>query len=102
MAESPAWKRAFDEAEKRLSPSVTRALATPEIIEALTIAIAVRRRMLEDIGSVSRRVLHFWNLPAGTDVRKVSLQIADLERQLRSLNRQLDEMRQGDSDASTT
>lgn len=70
---------------------MTQFMATPEVIEALTIAIAVRKRMLEDLGGVAKRVLHLWNLPAGTDVQKVSIQIANLERQLRQLQRQVTE-----------
>ena len=93
MANSPVWKRVFDETEKVLNPPLTQFMATPEVIEALTVALALRRRMLEDIGNVASRVLHTFNLPAGTDVRKVSVQIAHLERQIRSLNRQLDELK---------
>ena len=96
--DTPIWKKAFDGAEKAVSPPLTDLMAAPEVIEALTIAIAVRKRFLEDIGKVASRLLHTWNLPAGTDVRKLSLQIANLERQLRSVNRQLDELKMEQAD----
>ncbi len=96
--DTPVWKKAFDEAERAVSPALTNLMATPEVIEALTVAIAVRKRFLEDVGKVASRVLHTWNMPAGSDVRKVSVQIANLERQLRSVNRQLDELKQERTD----
>ena len=87
------WKKAFDAVEKQVGPALGRALSNPKVIEAITLAVAVDRRARQDLAEFVRRQLHLANLPAGTDVQKVSNQIANLERQIRQLNRRLDELR---------
>jgi polyhydroxyalkanoate synthesis regulator phasin len=49
---------------------------------------ARRDRTLE---SVSRRLLHLLNLPAGSDIRRLREQIARLERQVVALSKDLDD-----------
>lgn len=88
----PIWKKAFDAAEQQAAPVLTKLLASPEVIGALGLAMAVRRRVLDDVSQSIRRNLHSVNLPSGTDVRNVSNQIAGLERQIRQLNRRIDEL----------
>lgn len=88
----PLWKKVYDVAEQQAAPVLTRALSTPEVIEAVGLALAVRRRAVDDVSQFFRRNLHNVNLPSGTDVRDVSNQIAGLERQIRQLNRRIDEL----------
>jgi hypothetical protein len=38
----------------------------------------------------TRRVLHFWNLPAGSDVTRLLNEIGKLQQEVRALTRQLD------------
>ena len=90
--DTPAWKKAFDAVEKQAGPTLGKALSNPRVIEALTLTMAIERRAREDVAEFVRRQLHLVNLPAGTDVQKVSNQIANLERQIRQLNRRLDEL----------
>ena len=86
----PLWKKAFDAAESRASPVLTKVFANPTVVETMRVATAVQRRASDDLSSFIRRNLHTVNLPSGTDVQKVSNQVASLERQLRVLNRRLD------------
>ena len=90
--DQPLWKRAYDAAEQQAAPVLTQVLSAPEVIEAVALAMAVRRRAVDDISQFIRRNLHSVNLPSGTDVRAVSNQIAGLERQIRQLNRRIDEL----------
>jgi hypothetical protein len=90
--DTPWWKKVFDAAEQRAAPPLGRALSNPNVIEAITLTMAVQRRASEDLAEFVRRQLHLANLPAGTDVQKVSNQIASLERQIRLLNRRLDDL----------
>ena len=89
MAE-PLWKRAFDAVERGSSPTLTKALSDPDVIEAITLTSAVRRRAQSDLAGIARRGLHLFNLPAGTDISKVSHQVAGLEREIRMLNRRIE------------
>ncbi len=86
----PLWKRAFDVVERNSGPALTKTLSNPEVIEAMTLAVAVRRRAESDLAELVRRGLHLFNLPAGTDISKVSHQVAGLEREIRQLNRRIE------------
>ncbi len=88
----PLWKQAYDVAEQRTAPVLTKLLSAPEVVDALGLAMAVRRRAVDDVSQFIRRNLHNVNLPSGTDVRDVSNQVAGLERQIRQLNRRIDEL----------
>jgi len=90
--EDPLWKKAYDTAEKQAGPLLAKLLANPTVIEAITLGTAIQKRASEDAAELIRRGLHGVNLPSGTDVRKVSNQIAGLERQIRQLNRRIDEL----------
>lgn len=54
------------------------------------LAKAVRKRAESDLAELARRGLHLVNLPAGTDISKVSQQVAGLEREIRQLNRRIE------------
>lgn len=89
----PSWKKAYDAIEQQASPALTKLMSNPDVIDAITLGVAVQRRASQDFRAVIRRGLHGMNLPAGTDVRDVSQQVAGLERQIRQLNRQVTELR---------
>ncbi|MEZ5376010.1 MAG: hypothetical protein R2733_05800 [Acidimicrobiales bacterium] len=91
----PLWKRVFDAVERESGPALTKTLANPDVIELITIAAAVRKRAQSDLAEVARRGLHVFNLPAGTDISKVSQQVAGLEREIRQLNRRIEELQGG-------
>ncbi len=91
----PLWKRAFDAVERSSGPALTKALSNPDVIEAITLANAVRRRAESDLAEMARRGLHLFNLPAGTDISKVSHQVAGLEREIRQLNRRIETLQAG-------
>ena len=95
--EQPTWKRTYDAAEKRAAPTLENWMSNPKVIEAITIGNAVQRRARQDIAKMIRRQLHAVNLPSGTDVNAVSKQIAGLERQIRLLNRRIDELQESNA-----
>lgn len=94
----PLWKQAYDAAEKRAAPVLTKVFSNPDVIETIKLATAVRRRAMDDLSQLIRRNLHNVNLPSGTDVQKVSNQIASLERQIRVLDRRVDELQQEENE----
>lgn len=89
--EPPIWKKTYDAVEEQVAPPLQKALANPDVIEAITLGRAVQKRARDDVATFIKRQLHAVNLPSGTDVRDVSNQIAGLERQIRLLNKRLDE-----------
>ena len=63
--------------------------------EAFADVIGLMSRMrylsLKRVERLLRRQWHLWNLPAATDVRRLSEQVASLERQVRDLTRELED-----------
>lgn len=87
----PLWKKTYDAVEQQVAPPLQKAMGNPGVIDAISLGRAVQRRAMDDAATLIKRGLHAMNLPSGTDVRNVSNQIAGLERQLRLLNKRLDE-----------
>ena len=82
---SPLWKQLFDAVDERLSPTINE-MARSE--DAATLAALGRRGRSEidrRMEQASRRALHLFNLPAGSDVNRLLEHIARLEREVRDL-----------------
>lgn len=88
---APIWQRAVVAAQARLNPLLRSAIDQPDV--AATIALLQNAR--HEVGRVAeaptRRVLHLLNLPAGSDINRLLVQIAALERQVRELGKRLDD-----------
>ena len=91
MAErtQPAWKQIFDAVDKRIGPRINE-FARSEEFSSMAAAnkrgqVALSRRLEQ----VSRRVLHVMNLPAGSDVNRLLTHIAQLEREVRNLRKEI-------------
>lgn len=82
---SPLWKQLFDAVDERLSPTINE-LARSE--DAATLAALSRRGRSEidrRMEQASRRALHLFNLPAGSDVNRLLEHIGRLEGEVRDL-----------------
>src|SRR3954468_8218211 len=88
MAAKPLWRRAFDDVDRRISGPVESATRSDTFGDALTLAIRLQRRAQREVEKRTRRALHLVNLPTATDVRRLSEQVAALQRQLRDLEDQ--------------
>ena len=68
------------------SPRPVEAAARSDAFgDALTLAWRLRGRAQREVEKQSRRALHLVNLPAATDVRRLSEQVAALRREVREL-----------------
>ncbi|HEY3019390.1 MAG TPA: hypothetical protein VGJ32_04315 [Solirubrobacteraceae bacterium] len=85
----PLWRRAFDAVEKPLGDALASGARSGAFADVLAIAVRVNRRAQREVERRTRRALHLVNLPAATDVRRLSQQVTDLQRQVRSLEREL-------------
>ena len=92
MAEQrPLWRRAFDAVEREVGPRLESVVQTPGFTQAIAVMGTLQRRARREVERRTRRVLHFWNLPTGSDVKRLSEQVASVERRLRDLNKRLEE-----------
>ena len=79
----PLWRKVFDEADKRVSGPVEAGAHSDLFGDLVTLQIKLARRAQREVERRTRRVLHAVNLPTATDVRRLSEQVASLQRQLR-------------------
>jgi hypothetical protein len=98
--ERPRWRQGFDAIEGTVGPRLT-ALVNSEPF-AVAVGLAARTEHVLRVRSerATRRVLHFWNLPAGSDVTRLLNEVGNLQQQVRELARQLDSARGGRSNGA--
>jgi hypothetical protein len=86
---SPLWKQLFDAVDQRLSPTLNDFAKRDEVVSLTSLALRSRAEIDIAIERLSRRALHFLNLPAGSDVNRLLEHIARVEREVRDLRHQL-------------
>src|SRR3954447_2402220 len=94
MAQSPRrplWRMAVDSADKILGPASEQLVRTDAFADVVGMATRMQHAALKQTQRALRDQWHRWNLPAGTDVRRLSEQVASLERQVRDLSRELED-----------
>jgi hypothetical protein len=88
MADKPLWRRAVDSVDAVIAPHLEE-FATSTFVD---ITHAVRRVQNGVRGWADRRsrvMWHLLNLPAGSDIKRLSRQVASLDRELRQLRGEL-------------
>ena len=81
----PLWRRAFDAVEGRVAGPVEAGAHSDVFGDLIALNVRVARRAQQEVERRTRRVLHLANLPTATDVRRLSEQVAALQRELREL-----------------
>jgi hypothetical protein len=88
MAGSPAlWRRVYDTFEKPVGDAMAAGTGSGVFGDILALAVRVPRRMQHEVERRTRHVLHFANLPTATDVRRLTDQVTEVQRELRALSR---------------
>jgi uncharacterized membrane protein YccC len=81
----------FDAVEKNLTPQVEQWVQSEQFADLAAAATKLQGQVQERTERAMRRGWHFWNLPAGSDVKRMSEQLASLERRVRDLSKQLED-----------
>jgi hypothetical protein len=85
MGDRPVWRQVFDQVERRLSPRASELTHTGRFADVTGFVVSAKagleRRRRELLG----RAWHAWNLPAGSDVERLTQRVVELERRLRDL-----------------
>ena len=81
----PLWKRAVDEVDRRVSGPVEKGAHSDLFGDLVALQWKLARRTQREVERRTRRVLHAVNLPTATDVRRLSEQVASLQREVREL-----------------
>jgi hypothetical protein len=96
MSEPPLWQKAVVGAQSRATPVLRAAVDRQEVTAGIGLLQTLRGVVVRSTEAPSRRLLHLFNLPAGSDINRMLVQIASLERELRELRKRIeDEQRDG-------
>ena len=90
MSGPPRWQREVGRVLNLVGPPLEAVTRRDEFAIAVGLARTVRGDLSRRFERQSRRALHLFNLPAGSDIRALRNQIAGLERQIRDLGKTLE------------
>ena len=91
----PVWKQLFDAAERTIGSRINEFARSENYAILMGLAARAQKEASERTERMSRQMLHTFNLPAGSDVNRLLIQIAKLEREVRELRKQLDDQKRG-------
>lgn len=89
---NPLWLRLVLRAERMVGSRVEHAVHSDAYFDLVAELNRTNARLTGMVESVSKRIWHLANLPAGTDIRRVREQLARMERRLVELSKELDEL----------
>ena len=89
MSNSPVWRRAFDGVERQLSPPLRSLTSSSELQIALLRLHDVARAVARPVDGLVSWGLHVAGLPSHADVRGLRSQLAEVQRELLALRREL-------------
>jgi hypothetical protein len=90
----PLWLQAIHRFERAIGVPVESAVRSDAYFDFMTEANRVRARLTRAFEETSEELLHRFNLPAGTDVRRLREQLARVERQLTKVAKDLADLEQ--------
>ena len=91
MSKPPAWQRAVLSVQARANPLLRAAVDREDVAGGIALVQAVRSGVVRAAEAPTRRLLHLANLPAGSDVNRLLVQIAALEREVRKLRKRVED-----------
>jgi hypothetical protein len=83
------WKEFFDRLDSRVGPTLNNVAKSDDFTAATALVRRTRRAIERRFEEASSRMLHAFNLPAGTDVHRLLVHVAQLEADLRGIRTQL-------------
>jgi len=78
----PAWRRAFDLVERRVSPALNAATRSPEVQVAVQFVELTRRSVAGGVRGAASWGLHLGGLPSHSDVLDLRRQLGEVQREL--------------------
>jgi hypothetical protein len=91
MADSPTWRQAFNSVERRVSPPIRSVTSSSDFQVVASKLDQARRAVVRPIGSLASWGLHLAGLPSHADVRALKRQLSEVQRELLTLRRDLNE-----------
>ena len=89
---TPLWLTLVLRTERIVGSRVEDAVHSDAFFDLVAELNRVNGRLTGMVESVSKRIWHLVNLPAGTDIRRVREQLTRMERRMVELSKELDEL----------
>jgi hypothetical protein len=96
-SEQPLWLKLIIKVERAIGEQVEKAVRSETYFDLMAEATRNHRRVVDAVEGVSTRCLHLFNIPAGTDVRRVREQLNRIERRLTDVSKDIEDL-QADGD----
>jgi hypothetical protein len=94
----PQWLATALKLERAIGSRVEEAVRSDAYFEFVAHANRAQKRFFQAFESVQQEWLHLFNLPTGTDVRRLREQISRIEREIEALTNELADRREADGD----
>lgn len=91
MTDKPGWRKSYDAAERVVAPRAEALVRSGQFAMVTAAISGVRRAVGDGVNGVAARVWHLVNLPAGTDLQRLRVQIGALDRDVRRMALQLEQ-----------
>jgi hypothetical protein len=98
----PLWLKAVTKLERLVGDPVEKVVRSDVYFDVVSEARRNHRRVAHAAEGVSKRCLHLFNLPAGTDLRRVREQLNRMERRLAEVTKELEDLQVADGAPRTT
>jgi hypothetical protein len=95
--QQPLWLQLVHRLERAVGEQVEAAVRTDAYFDLVAQATRARARLQRATEGFTQEWLHLWNLPAGSDVRRLREQVSRLERALADLTKELTDREDGGS-----
>jgi hypothetical protein len=92
----PLWRLAFDALERPIGAASESWVQTDVFMDALAVTWKVQRRVAREMHRGLGLWLGLWDLPRRSDVTSLVTQVANLERQVRQVSRELERRERND------
>ena len=91
-SQAPLWLKAVHRLERAIGEPIEAAVRTDTYFDLVTKATRATRKAQRTVVGTSTRMLHLFNLPAGSDVRRMREQLSRMERRLNQLTEDVAEL----------
>ena len=86
-ANSPLWRRVFDDVERRVGGPLTAATSSPDFQSAALKLGRAKRAVVKPVQSVAGFGLHLIGLPSHSTVRDLRRELSEVQREVSALRR---------------
>jgi hypothetical protein len=97
---APLWLDAVRRLERAVGVPVERALTSDQYFDMLPLLRRTQTQLAELVASATDDLYRLFNIPAGSEVRRMREQMSRMERQLEKLSKQLADREAADAPPS--